>query len=160
MVVKTLLSNDEFNYILSNYDIGEFLGFKPFKLGAVQTNLMLKTTKGNFAFKLYENRPKEYVLFEIELLQYLVKHTYPCPKPINNIQGEFLGIYNNKPFVLFNYFEGKHSKNINNYKQVVHSIGKLHNITIGYKPKFYYSRDTYDQKSCWKNALFNSNKII
>ena len=42
MVVKTKFSKKEFEKILSNYDLGQFLESKPFKRGYVQTNILLK----------------------------------------------------------------------------------------------------------------------
>lgn len=149
---------EDFTKILSNYNSGKYKNFKPFKLGAVQTNLLLTTTKGKFVFRYYESRPKKYALFEATILQYLNKRSYPCPAPIRNIRGGFIGTYKNKPFALFKFMDDKHKKNSDS-KQIAKAIGKLHRITIGYKPKYYEARDTYDPKSCLKNAITNSKKI-
>ena len=158
MAVKTTFSKEEFSKILSNYDLGKYKKFKPFKLGAVQTNLLLETTKGKFVFRYYESRPEKYALFESNILQYLKEHSYPCPAPIRNIQGRFISKYKNKPFAIFEFMEGKHRKNIN-AKLIAQSLGKLHKITMGYKPEYAEVRDTYDSKSCWNNAKTNSKKI-
>ncbi|MFH1455819.1 MAG: homoserine kinase [archaeon] len=158
MAVKTTFSKEDFNKILSEYDLGEYKKFKPFKLGAVQTNLLLETTRGKFVFRYYENRPEKYALFESNILQYLKKHSYPCPAPIRNKHGRFLGKYKNKPFALFELMEGVHRKK-GDAKLIAQTIGKLHKISIGYKPEYYKVRDTYDPNSCWKNAKLNSRKI-
>ena len=81
MAVKTTFSKEDFSKILSNYDLGGIKKFRPFKLGAVQTNLLLETEKHKFVFRYYESRPEKYALFEINILQYLAKHSYPCPAP-------------------------------------------------------------------------------
>ncbi len=73
MAVKTTFSKEDFSKILSNYNLGEIKKFKPFKLGAVQTNLLLETEKDKFVFRYYENRPEKYALFEVNVLQYLAK---------------------------------------------------------------------------------------
>lgn len=158
MAVKTTFSKEDFSKILSNYNLGGIKKFKPFKLGAVQTNLLLETEKDKFVFRYYESRPEKYALFEINVLQYLAKHSYPCPAPIRNIRGGFIGKYKNKPFALFEFMDGEHKENVNP-KLIVQAIGKLHKITIGYKPKYFEARDTYDPKSCWKSAISNSKKI-
>jgi len=158
MAVKTTFSKEDFSKILSNYNLGEYKKFKPFKLGAVQTNLLLETTKGKFVFRYYESRPEKYALFEVNILQYLTKHFYPCPAPIKNIHRGFIGKYKDKPLALFEFMKGEHRKNVNP-KLIAQAIGKLHKITIGYKPRYYEARDTYDPKSCWKNATSNSRKI-
>ncbi|MBU0460501.1 MAG: homoserine kinase [Nanoarchaeota archaeon] len=158
MAVKTTFSKDVLSKILSDFDIGKFKKSKPFKLGAVQTNLLIETTKDKVVFRYYESRSEKYALFEVNILQHLAKHSYSCPAPIRNNHGIFLGKYKNKPFALFEFMDGKHKKNVNP-KLIAQAIGKLHKITEGYKPKYYQFRDTYDQKSCWKNATTNSKKI-
>ncbi len=158
MAVKTTFSKEDFSKILSNYDLGRIKKFKPFKLGAVQTNLLIETEKDKFVFRYYESRPENYALFEVNVLQYLVKRSYSCPAPIRNIHGGFIGKYKNKPFALFEFMEGEHRKRVNP-KSIAQAIGKLHKITIGYKPEYSEARDTYDPKSCWKNAISNSKKI-
>ncbi len=158
MTVKTTFSKEDFSKILSDYNLGEYKKFKPFKLGAVQTNLLLETTRGKFVFRYYESRPEKYTLFEANILQYIAKYSYPCSSPIRNIHGNFIGNYKNKSFALFEFMKGEHRKNINP-KLIAQAIGKLHKITIGYKPAYFEARDTYDPKSCWKNAISNSKKI-
>ena len=158
MAVKTSFSKDDFTKILSGYDLGELKKFAPFKTGAVQTNLLLETTNGKFVFRYYETRHRKYALFETTILQYLNKHFYPCPAPISNIRGEFLGKYKNKPFAIFQFMDGKHRKNADP-KQIARAIGKLHKITFGYKPRYFEARDTYDPRSCLRNATLNFKKF-
>lgn len=143
MAVKTKFSKEDFSEILSNYNLGEYKKFKAFKLGAVQTNLLLKTTKGKFVFRYYESRPEKYALCEMEILQFLAKHSYPCPAPIKNIRGKFLGKYRNKPFAFFEFMSGKNRKSAD-CRQIVKAMDKLHQITIGYMPKYREARDSYD----------------
>ncbi len=158
MAVKTVFSKENFVKILYHYDLGEYVKFKPFKLGAVQTNLLLETTKGKFVFRYYESRPEKYALFEANVLQYLSKQNYPCAAPIRNVHGSFLGKYKNKSFAVFEFKQGKHKKKVNPVL-LARAIGQLHKITKGYKPKYFEARDTYDPKSCWKTAQNNAKKI-
>ena len=51
MAVKTTFSKEDFDRIFADYSFGEIKKFKPFKLGAVQTNLLLETETGKFAFR-------------------------------------------------------------------------------------------------------------
>ena len=51
MAVKTTFSKEHFNRILADYGLGEIKKFKPFTLSAVQTNLLLETETGKFAFR-------------------------------------------------------------------------------------------------------------
>lgn len=160
MVVKTPFSAEELKSILLGYDIGDYQSHKDFEKGADQTNILLTTTKGKYAFRYYEKRPQEYVPFEIDLLQYLAAHDYPCPTPIKNNAGDFMNMYNNaKPYVIFEFLEGEHNDDDGNYKEVAEAIGKLHAITNGYKPTNAEFRDSYDVASSWSNATENAKKI-
>ncbi len=72
--------------------------------------------------------------FEIDLLRFLVKKRYPCPAPIQRRDNSFIGTYKNKPYAVFNYLEGKHSEDKDNYKLVAAIIGRLHTLTTGQMP--------------------------
>ena len=154
-----MFTEENFAGILADYDLGIFKESGPFKQGAVQTNILLVTTKGEFVFRYYESRSERYARFEVDLLQYLVEHGYPCPAPIENIHGGFIGAYQDKPFALFAFLEGEHSESEGNGEQIAQAIGQLHTITIGYRPDCYEVRDSYDPLSCWNNATSNAKKI-
>ncbi len=154
-----MFAEEDFAGILADYDLGLFRESRPFKQGAVQTNVLLVTSKGHFVFRYYESRSERYARFEVSILQYLVEHGYPCPAPIENIYGGFIGAYQDKPFALFAFLEGEHSERESNGEQIAQAIGHLHTITIGYRPDYYEVRDTYDPESCWNNATSNAKKI-
>ena len=139
MAVKTSFSKDDFTKILSEYNLGKFKKYTHFKTGAVQTNVLLETTEGKFVFRYYESRSRKYALFEVSILQYLSMRSYPCPSPIRNIYGRFIGTYKNKSFAIFKFMEGEHRKDMNP-KLIAEAIGKLHKITIDYKPEYYEAR--------------------
>jgi homoserine kinase type II len=159
MVVKTLFSTEDFTRILSHYDLGDYQDSSPFKTGAVQTNILLETSRGKCVFRYYESRPENYARFEVNVLEYLTQHDYPCPTPIKNNQGDYIGCYQDKPFALFEFLEGEHSDNESNGRQIAAALGKLHTLTIGYQPKYCEARDTYDSTSCLRNALVSAKKI-
>jgi len=79
MAVKTSFFEEEFIEILANYTLGEYIGFQPIGAGTVQTNYSIRTTKGSYIFRYYENRSKESVRFECDLCTYLKDNHYPCP---------------------------------------------------------------------------------
>jgi homoserine kinase type II len=159
MAVKTLFSTEDFQGILAHYDLGEFKNSRPFKTGAVQTNVLLETSKGKAVLRYYESRTEDYARFEMNVLEYLTQRNYPCPAPIRNKQGEYIGHYQGKPLGLLEFLEGEYSDSEDNGKQVAEALSKLHRLTIGYKPAYAEARDTYDPVSCWNNALLSSRKI-
>ena len=158
MAVKTKFSEEDFKKILLKYDIGKYKLSKPFKKGTVQTNVCLETSNGKYVFRYYEIRTKAYAEFEVIILGYLKDRNYPCQRPIGNMDRDLVGVYKNKPYVILEYLEGNHRKSLGGL-QIASIIGKLHKITIGYKPMYYESRDTYDPECCWRYVLDSSKKI-
>jgi len=115
MAVKTPFSKDELVNLLDEYDLGDYEDHKPFDRGGDQTNYLVETTKGKYVFRYYEKRSMDYVLFEMELLHYLTRNSYPCPAPIKNERGEYAGSYREKPYALFTFIEGEHKNDAVRY---------------------------------------------
>lgn len=161
MAVKTKFNKTDMKNILSEYDLGDFVSFESIKNGTVQTNILLKTTKNKFVFRYYERRSKNSVLFEVNLIKYLKDKNYPCPVPFRNIHGNFIGIYKQKPFVIFEFVEGKHIENPSEAqkKQLVEKVAELHNITKDYNPYYKKFRWNYGVELCKKLAEDEANKI-
>ncbi len=161
MAVKTKFSKNELIEILSNYNLGEYKESKPIVEGTVQTNYLLKTTKGKFVFRYYENRSKKSVLFESNLINYLKDKKYPCPALFRNKHGKFVGVYKKKPYVIFEFIEGQHVKNPseNQKKQFIKKVAELQNITKNYRPLNKKYRWNYSIELCRELARKEAKKI-
>ncbi|GHO84806.1 homoserine kinase [Dictyobacter formicarum] len=146
MAVKTTFSAQEFREILSYYNLGEYQGFTPISHGSVQTNFFLQTTQGRFVFRYYENRSIGSVLFESHLIQYLKGQQYPCPALLLNRQGEAVGIYREKPYIIFEFIEGQHLEYPDEMqkRQFIQEVAQLQNITRDYQPVNKDDRWNYD----------------
>lgn len=161
MAVKTNFLKNEFIDILSDYNLGKYVNSKPFTSGAVQTNFLLRTKTGKYVFRYYENRSKGSVLFESSLIKYLKDNKYPCPAPLANRNGEFVGIYNKKPFIIFEFIEGKHleAPTESQKKQLIEKVAKLQNLTKNYEPQYKEYRWNYDLKLCKELVRKEARKI-
>lgn len=159
MAEKTRFSIKTLQTLLSSYGVGKVISQKGFEEGADQTNILVETSSGKYAFRYYEKRPKNYVLFEISLLEYLTSKAYPCPTPIKRTDDAPCGEYRGKPFALFEFLEGSHSYRPDDYLQIAKIYGKLHTLSRGYIPKYYEYRDSYDATSVLKDAELNIAKI-
>lgn len=161
MAVKTKFSKKELTEIISDYNLGECKKSKPITKGRVQTNYLLKTTKGKFVFRYYENRLEKSVLFEANLIKYLKDKKYPCPTPFKNKHGEFVGIHNKKPYIIFEFVEGQHIKNPNKNqkKQLIKKVAELQNITKNYRPLNTKYRWNYSIELCRELARKEAKKI-
>jgi homoserine kinase type II len=161
VAVKTNLLTSDFEEILSNYNIGKLLYSNPITKGSVQTNFFIMTTEAKLVFRYYENRSKESVSFEIDLINYLIDKKYPCPVPFGNKYGQFIGMYKEKPYVLFSFVVGEHIENPdeNQKNQLIKKVAELHNLTNEYKSKYEQYRLNYNVEQCKRLAEEQTEKI-
>lgn len=161
MAVKTVFSNEEFVQILAGYNLGGLQNAEPISKGTVQTNFVLDTNKGKYIFRYYENRTKESVLFECDLIKYLKIHNYPCPNVFSNKQGELVGESKGKPYAIFEFIEGSHLEkpNEDQKRQLIERVAQLQNLTADYKPLYKEYRWNYDIELCEKLAQKEAQKI-
>ncbi|MCZ7668260.1 MAG: phosphotransferase [Chloroflexi bacterium] len=122
--------------------------------GSVQTNYMIHTSRGKFVFRLYKNRTKESVSFERDLLIYLVEHSYPCPAPMKNTQGTYVGLYHHKPYMVFEFLEGHHVEepNFEHWQQLVEYAARLQKVAQKFHSPYTPHRWNFDSSLCLKLA--------
>lgn len=161
MAVKTEFTKDELKQIFTHYNLGNYINSIPISEGTVQTNYKVQTTIGIFIFRYYESRTKNSVLFETNLLSYLKNNHYPCPQPLRNNSGNFVEIYNSKPYVVFNYIEGHHIQeaNENQKKILIQKTAELHNLTQNFVPIHKESRWNYNVNFCREQAQQAAERI-
>ncbi|MCP4427529.1 MAG: phosphotransferase, partial [Chloroflexi bacterium] len=107
-----------------------------------------------FVFRYYENRSRKSVLFESHLLAYLTERHYPCPTPFKNTQGDYVGMYRNKPFVIFEFLEGNPIEQPNRYhwRQLIQKAAELQKLTQNYHSPYIPYRWNYDADLCRRLA--------
>jgi homoserine kinase type II len=161
MAVKTSFAKVELAQILQKYALGQFVEAVPFAGGAVQTNLRLQTTLAKFAFRYYENRSMESVLFEANLIRYLKARNYPCAAPIVDKHGKLVNQYNGKPYVIFEFVSGEHIENPNSTQkeQLIQKVAELQNLTKNYRPAYKNARWNYSRELCRQLAAHTANNL-
>jgi len=145
MAVKTTLTDNDFNDVCSDYNLGNYLDADPIAQGSVQTNYIVRTPMGRFVFRYYENRSTESILFETNLIRYLKGKQYPCPAVIKNRHGKYVGLYEHKPYALFEFVEGEHIQQPDaiQRKAFVQKVAELHILTRTYRPTYKAARWNY-----------------
>jgi homoserine kinase type II len=161
MAVKTPFTPDDFVNILSQYALGAYTHSEAVQQGTVQTNYFLYTTQGKFVFRYYENRAKESVLFESDLLAYLRRHHYPCPGQVKNTQGAYVGMVGHKPYVLFEFLEGEpiEQPSAHHWQQLIQKAAELQTLTQGYRSPYTPYRWNYDPDLCRTLAQAEARRI-
>ena len=112
-------------------------------------------------FRYYENRSAGSALFESHLIHYLKNNNYPCPAPLRNRKGEYVGIYTEKPYAIFEFVEGEHLEQPNEAqkKQLIQKVAELHNITSQYRPRYKAYRWNYTVELCREMAQKAAKQI-
>jgi homoserine kinase type II len=161
MAVKTPFSDDDFVVILSQYDLGAYTHATAVQQGTVQTNYFIETTQGRFVFRYYENRSRESVLFESELLAYLTTQHYPCPAQAMNKQGAYVGMYGHKPYVLFHFLEGQpiEHPSLRHWRQLVQKAAELQKLTQNYRSRYTQYRWNYNPDLCLRLARAEAARL-
>ncbi len=151
MTTLSASNNAEIAQILDHYDLGALGEVTAFTTGAVQTNLLLHTTRGKFVLRYYrQNRSFAAVQFEVNLLNYLKRHAYPCPGVIRNKRGRYLGLSQEKPYALFEFVEGVHIEEPSaaQQTQLIQKVAELHKLTRHYRPTHRHARWNYRKSFC------------
>ena len=161
MAAKTNFTAEHFKEILLNYSLGEFICSSPIVSGTVETNYIIKTTKLKIVFRYYENRSKESVMFETNLIKLLNDKNYPCPSTYSSKHGHCIGIFEDKPYVIFEFIEGDHieSPNENQRKELIKRVAELQIITKNYRPINKKYRLNYSIDLCKRLALEKTENI-
>jgi Ser/Thr protein kinase RdoA (MazF antagonist) len=161
MTSKTTFSAADFQQILAHYQLGRYRHAEPIPQGTVQTNYVLETTTGKFVFRCYENRSLESVLFESHVLTFLKEHHFPCPGPFPNRQGQLVGRYQAKPYMLFEFMPGHHLEQpaAHHKQQLIRQVAQLQRLTQAYQPPYRDYRWNYTPARCQALAADAAHKL-
>jgi Ser/Thr protein kinase RdoA (MazF antagonist) len=161
MSVKTPFTRDDFAAILSQYDLGAYAKSEAIEQGTVQTNYFLWTTHRRLVFRCYENRSRESVLFESDLLAHLSAHGYPCPARLKSTQGDYVGTYRDKPYMVFQFVDGEHIEHpdAHHKRQLIQIAAELQQLTRGFRSRHTPHRWNYDPDLCRALARAQARRI-
>ena len=169
MGVFTNLFQDEINFIEEKYKI-KILEIKNIDNGILNSNFYIKTKNKKYILRIYEaNRTIDEEKQELILLDRIVDFI-PVSIAIKNIDNEYISIFNNKKFALFEYIDGNSITKIDTHiiREIAIYLGKLHSFTKDisfekYNRKtridldFYYNEIKKSENDFkFKNELLNS----
>ena len=142
MAYYTKITKGEFQKYIENYPLEKLLYFKGIDEGIENTNYFFKTKSKKYVLTIYENKITERIkeknlFFFVELINFLRKKEFPCPKILCNKKNKQLSTFRKKQFSIINFVEGKTTKKINNHH--CYKLGKilaiLHKKTSRFKKK-------------------------
>ena len=130
MGVFTNLFQDEIDFIEKKYKI-KILEIKNIDNGILNSNFYIKTKNKKYILRIYEaNRTIDEEKQELILLDRIVDFI-PVSTVIKNIDNEYISIFNNKKFALFEYIDGNSIIKIDTHiiREIAIYLGKLHSFT-------------------------------
>ena len=169
MGVFTNLFQDEINFIEEKYKI-KILEIKNIDNGILNSNFCVITKNKKYILRIYEaNRTLDEEKQELILLDKIASFI-PVSIAIKNIDNEYISVFNNKRFALFEYINGNVVSEIDTHiiREIAMKLGKLHSFSKDFSFEeynrktridfnFYYNeikKSEIDFK--FKNELLNS----
>ena len=130
MGVFTNLFQDEIDFIEKKYKI-KILEIKNIDNGILNSNFYIETKNKKYILRIYEaNRIVDEEKQELILLDKIAGFI-PVSKAIKNIDNEYISIFTNKKFALFEYINGNSITKIDTHivREIAMYLGKLHSFS-------------------------------
>src|ERR1700759_17152 len=98
MAVYTDVAAEDLARFLAGYEVGELLSYKGIAEGVENSNFLVHTSNGHYILTLYEKRVAAGdVPFFLALMEHLATRGITCPLPVQNRNGESLGMLGGRP---------------------------------------------------------------
>jgi homoserine kinase type II len=107
MSVFTTVTREQLDGWLQHYSIGTLVSFEGIAAGIENTNYFVTTSEGRHVLTLFEKLKAHELPFYLNLQDHLAGKGVPCPRPVRDRAGGFLGELNGKPAALVSFLPGK-----------------------------------------------------
>ncbi len=106
VAVLTSVSGDEARAVALRFNLGTVLSLDGLAAGSVNSNFQLKTNRGTFFLRLYEEQSLDGAHRDVALVNFLSQVAVVTPAPLVSTAGERLVVISGKPAVLFPWVPG------------------------------------------------------
>ena len=97
MSVFTQVSHAELKTFLTQYDLGDLLGYQGIGEGVENSNFFVDTEKGRWVLTLFERLNPDDLPYFLGLMAHLAKRGLNCPQPVKARNGDNLFELNERP---------------------------------------------------------------
>lgn len=146
------------------FDIGKLLSYEMLENGIANTLYKIKTTNGEYTFKIAVRHNSGKLDFEVNLLNFL--KNLPIPKIIKTTLGKDIFMYKGHRSFIYPFIQGYHVKNFSNTMlfETGKFLAKLHNQSKNFRHSIprtkFYTEFFDDRKRIIKENKNNTNTKI
>lgn len=164
MLTKQKLLEAGLINILKEYNLGKVRKYKSVPTSGNIT-FLINTDAGKYILRLCPEgdrwRSREEIAAELELIDYLNKHNFSAPRPINKKNGEVIIEYKNKFGYLRKYDSGQANlePKIRQIEEFGRTLGWFHSLTEDYKTRN-KREHIWDPETTQKNLLEDKKNIL
>lgn len=136
-MAQARISRKEFNEIAAEYGLPRITAAREVAEGTFHDQFLLETGKGKYLVKLSEPKSEMEVKRELDLLQFVRKHGFPCQVPLADRRGRFHREWEDHSMAVYRYVDG-HAVDLEDLtsgqlENVGRVLADLHLITKAYK---------------------------
>lgn len=107
MSVFTTVTSEQLRDWLHSYCLGALQDLRGIASGITNTNYFVTTDSGRYVLTLFEKNTAEELPYFLDLMAHLADHGIPCPHPVADNAGAYLGHLNGKPAALVSCLSGR-----------------------------------------------------
>ena len=107
MAVYTSINSSDLNDWIEKFNFKDLVNFKGISSGVSNSNYLIQMAHSNYILTIFEHNNIEELPFYIDLMTYLAKENFLCPRPIENKNGQALGLLKEKPALMVSFLDGK-----------------------------------------------------
>lgn len=106
MSVYTVIDSEQLSEFLTDYDLGDLVGFEGISAGIENTNYFVDTQDGRYVLTIFEHHSAQELGYFLNIMAFMAEHQIPTAHPIADKQGEYLNSLCGKPAALVERLSG------------------------------------------------------
>jgi|SRR3989339_357014 len=148
--MRQTYTKDQIISAIEPYDVGSIIEFHYFEVGIENTNIYIKTQKGEFVLKFFEKSGGNDLMsaeFEVSLMERAWSCGLLVPKPLAMTDGRVVRQVDGKPTVLMTFLDGENIYNRQVSLEFISEVGnmaaRLDKCFVGFNPTGHESSEHY-----------------
>jgi len=107
MAVYTSINSNDLCEWFKEFNFKNLIDFKGISSGVTNSNFVIFMPDSKYILTIFEHNDIEELPFYVDLMTYLSKNSFLCPRPIENNSGQALALLKEKPALMVSFLDGK-----------------------------------------------------